>query len=117
MQTPCPHPECATPAFAVTSVKVPSRLFWNRCEVGSAPGGKPPNPRAVHQKNVEPAVVVVIVESHAAACGFEQILVFLLGSENSFHVQARLASYVEKADAGIRGLRTGIPWRVSFLIR
>ena len=28
------------PALAVTSVKVPSRLFLNRCEVGSCPFGK-----------------------------------------------------------------------------
>ena len=28
--TPIPYPTPATPAFSVTSVKVPSRLLWNR---------------------------------------------------------------------------------------
>ena len=38
-------------------------------------GGKSLQPPAVHQEQIEPAIVVVVVEGQAAAGGFKQILV------------------------------------------
>ena len=61
-------------------------------------------PRSIHQKNIEPAVVVVIVEGNAATRGFEQIFIFVLSAEDGFRIQAGFASYVEKADAKIGAL-------------
>src|ERR1700737_319327 len=68
---------------------------------GLLPWGKTLEAGAVDQKNVQPAVVVVIVESHAAAGGFQQIFVFVLAAEDGFYVQAGLASNVEKRDAEV----------------
>ncbi len=40
---------------------------------------------AVHEENIQPAVMIVVVERHAAAGGFQQIAVVALGSENGFY--------------------------------
>src|SRR6266404_2543211 len=68
---------------------------------GFLSGGKTFEAPAVDEKNVEPAVVVVIVESDAAAGGFEKILVFVLAAVNGFGVQARFARDVQKGNAEI----------------
>ena len=68
---------------------------------GAAPSlGETFQARAIDQKNVEPAVVIVIVESDAAAGGFEQIFVFVLASEDGLHVQVGFTSHVEKLTPG-----------------
>src|SRR5579859_2125387 len=73
---------------------------------GSLPGGKAFQASAVDQKNVEPAIVVVIVESDAAAGGLQQIFVFVFAAENCFHVESGFAGHVDKTDAqGARGGR------------
>ena len=41
---------------------------------------------AVHKKNIEPVVVVVIVEGDAAASCLQQIFIFVFAAENSFRV-------------------------------
>ncbi len=69
-------------AVAIIAKKMRSRL---------AAGGKAFQPRAVHEKNIEPAVVVVIVEGDAAARGFQQIFVFVLAAENCFRIQSGFA--------------------------
>ncbi len=56
---------------------------------------------AVHQENIQPVVVVVIVESDAAAGCFEQIFVFVFAAEDSFGVEAGFAGDVDEADADI----------------
>src|SRR5229473_2372588 len=56
---------------------------------------------AVDKKNVQPAVVVVIVESDAAAGGFEKILVLVLAAVNGFGVQAGFARDVKEGNAKI----------------
>src|SRR2546425_10566760 len=68
------------------------------------------------EKNVEPAVVVVVVEGDAAAGGFEQIFVFVFATENCFGVEAGFAGDVEKADAERirrRGWSALMSWRVA----
>src|SRR5260370_34797091 len=61
-------------------------------------GGKSFEARAVHQKNVEPAVVVVVVERDSAARGFEQAFVLVFAAEDRFDVKARFASDVHETD-------------------
>jgi hypothetical protein len=63
---------------------------------------------AVDKKYVQPAVVVVVVESDAAACGFEKILVLVLAAVDGFGIQAGCARDVKKGNAEIiRGSSSG----------
>src|SRR5712692_4716258 len=57
--------------------------------------------RAVHEENVQPTVVVVIVESDATARGFEKVFVLVLAAKNGFDVEAGVARDVEEGDAKI----------------
>src|SRR6266850_5638563 len=68
---------------------------------GFLSGGKTFEAPAVDEKNVEPAVLVVIVESDAAAGGFEKIFVLVLAAVNGFGVQAGFARDVKKGNAEI----------------
>ena len=43
---------------------------------------------AVDEEEIEPAVVVVIVEGQAAAGGFEEIFIFADATENGFDIEA-----------------------------
>src|SRR5208283_3704339 len=63
--------------------------------------GKALESRAIYQKNIEPPIVVVIVERNTAAGGFEQILVLVPASEDGFRIQPGLTGDVEKADVQI----------------
>jgi hypothetical protein len=70
--------------------------------------GKAFEARAVHPKNIEPAIVVVIVESDATTGGLRQIFVFMLAAKNRFGVEASFLRNVDEVDAerrGGRGLR------------
>src|SRR5262249_4135680 len=51
---------------------------------------------AVYQKDVQPAVVVVIEEGASAAGGFQQVFVLALAAEDRFRAQAGLACYVDE---------------------
>src|SRR5947209_20341298 len=62
----------------------------------SLAGGKSFEARTVHEKDIQPAIVVVVVESDTAAGCFEQIFIFVLAAENCFGVQAGFASYIDK---------------------
>jgi hypothetical protein len=53
---------------------------------------------AVDQKNVEPAVVVVIVEGEAAAGGLEQIFILADGAVGRYDVQSGSLHDIHKAD-------------------
>ena len=97
MQTPCPQPACATPAFsgdvgegsvAIVFEEMRSRFL--------SPAGNPSKTRTIHQKNVQPAVVVVVVKRDAAAGGLEQIFVFVLAAEDGFGVEAGRAPDIDK---------------------
>src|SRR5437667_6011710 len=63
--------------------------------------------RSVHQENVEPAVVVVIIKSNAAASGLKQIFVLVLAAVDCFGIQPRLAGDIEKTYAEIGGFGRG----------
>ena len=84
-------------AIAIVLEKMRSRL---------AARGKAFQARAVHQKNVEPSIVVVVVEGNAATGGFEQVFVLVLAAENGLRVQSRFATDVDKANAEISARRS-----------
>ena len=63
--------------------------------------------RSVHQENVEPAVVVVIIKSNAAASGLKQIFVLVLAAVDCFGIQPRLAGDIDKTYAEIGGFGRG----------
>ena len=86
-------------------MKVPSRLFLEEMRSRLLPCGKTFQPPAIDQKNIQPAVVVVVVEGDAAAGGFEQILVFVFAAEDCFRVEAGFAGDVQEVDAEIGVLR------------
>ncbi len=75
-----PAGSCSRPEPLVTSVNVPSRLFLKRWQCGSVAARKAFQPPAVHQENIEPAIVVVVVKREAAAGCFEKILVLVLAA-------------------------------------
>src|SRR5689334_5194220 len=59
--------------------------------------------RAVDEEDVEPAIVVVVVERHAATGGLQQILVLVLAAENRLRVQAGFFCDVHEGDAQVSG--------------
>ena len=79
---------------------------------GLLAGGKAFQARAVHQENIEPAIVVVIVESDAATGGLQQIFVLVLAAKNHFGVEAGFFRDVDEIDPERRG-RWGC-WRRCF---
>src|SRR2546427_6203749 len=72
-------------------------------------------PRSIHQENVEPAVVVVIIKSNAAASGLKQIFVLVLAAVDCFGIQPRLAGDIDKTYAEIGGFWRGrsLQWRAA----
>ena len=55
---------------------------------GFLASGKAFEAGAVDEEDVEPAVVVVVVKSYAAAGGFEEVFVFVFTAEDGFGVEA-----------------------------
>ena len=107
MQTPCPHPVCLRAglqrdvgegAVAIVLEQVIEGLFARR---------KAFQPPAVDQEDVEPAVVVIVVEGDAAARGLEQVLVLVLAAKDGLGIESGFFGYVDEGDAeiaaGIRG--------------
>jgi len=41
---------------------------------------------AVYQENVEPAIVVVVIERYSTACRLQQVFVFLYSAENCLRI-------------------------------
>src|SRR5439155_11683383 len=63
--------------------------------------------RSIHKKNIQPAIVIVIVKSHAAASGLKQIFVLVLAAVDCFGIQSRLAGDIDKSYAEIGGFGRG----------
>ncbi len=61
--------------------------------------GKAFDTGAVDEEDIDPVVVIVVEESYAAACGFEEISVFVFATVDGFGVEAGLAGDVDEADA------------------
>ena len=77
-------------AVAIIFEEAAMRLFALR-ETLEAP--------AVDEEEIEPAVVVVVVEGQAAAGGFEKIFIFADAAENGFDVEAGAFDDIDEADA------------------
>ncbi len=83
----------------MTSVKVPSRLFLKRRRDGLLALGESFEAGAVDEEDIEPVVVIEVVEGDAAAGGFEQVSVLVLTAVDGFGVQSDLTCDVEEGDA------------------
>src|SRR5579862_9612740 len=82
-----------------------------------AAGGKALKPGTVHQEDIEPAIVVVIVKSDAASGGFEEIFIFVFAAEDGFRIQTRFTANVQEADAKV-GTLCLFRWRrIGLLLR
>jgi hypothetical protein len=64
--------------------------------------GETLKPPTVDEKKIEPTVVIVIVESHTAAGGFQKIFIFVLAAEDGFDVEARFLGDIDEVDADWR---------------
>jgi hypothetical protein len=80
-------------------------IIFEKAGDGFPTFGKSFETPAIHEKNVEPAVVVVIVESDAATGGFEKELVFVFAAVNGLCVEAGFFGDVEKIYAERGGFR------------
>src|SRR5271155_318713 len=74
---------------------------------------------AVHEKNIEPAILVVVIEGNSAAGGFEEIFVLAFAAINCLRIQAGLRCHIDKLqakrrtfDGGMRSWRRGHGFRV-----
>src|SRR5437016_5615970 len=63
------------------------------------PFGESLKPPAVHEKDVEPSIVIVVVESDAAAGGLEKIFVLVFPAKDGLGVQPGLPSDIHKSHA------------------
>src|SRR5579872_1310828 len=57
---------------------------------------------AIHQKDVEPSIAIVVIKGDSAAGSLKQVFVFLCSTEDGFRMQAGLASDVSKRHPGQR---------------
>src|SRR5947199_8813320 len=55
-------------------------------------------PRSVDQEDIQPAVIVVVIEGDTAASGFEQIFVLVLAAVNGFCVEPGFSRDIQEAD-------------------
>src|SRR5215813_3869799 len=56
-------------------------------------------PPSIYNKNVQPAIVVIVIESNAATSSFQQVFVFLLPAENSFCFEPCLPRDIDEGNA------------------
>src|ERR1700693_3544407 len=56
-------------------------------------------PPAIYEKDIQPAIVVIVIKSEAAAGGFEKIFIFFHAAVNSFDIKARTFDDIHEADA------------------
>ena len=59
--------------------------------------GKPFQPPAVHDEYIQPSIVIVVIKSNAATCGFQQIFVLPLASKYRLGLESGLASNIDEA--------------------
>jgi hypothetical protein len=71
--------------------------------------GKTLEAHSVDQEDVQPAIVVVIVESDTAAGGFEQIFVLMLATKDRLGVEARFSSNIQETDTQVCRLLAHTP--------
>jgi len=69
---------------------------------GLVAGREPFEPSSIHQEDVEPPVVVVVVKGDAATSRLEQVFVLVFAAENSFRDEAGFARDVDERDVETR---------------
>ena len=57
---------------------------------------------AIDEENVEPAVVVVIIESDTTTSGLQKEFILVLAAEKSLGMEARFTSNVHKSNSEFR---------------
>ena len=85
-----------TVAIVFEQMRVRLLAFWKTFQ-----------PPSVHQKNIQPAVVVIVIESDAATCSLKQIFILVFATEDGFRVQTGLFADVREVDAQLRKPRDG----------
>ena len=75
-----------TPGFHGYVGKCAVAIVLEEMRRGFAAGGEAFEARSVHQENVEPAVVVVVIERDSAASGLQQVFVLMLAAVNGIRV-------------------------------
>src|SRR5215468_12025011 len=66
--------------------------------------GKTFKPPSIYNKNVQPAIVVIVIKSNAATSSFQQVFVFLLSAKNGSCFEPRLAGNIDKGNTQRRFL-------------
>jgi len=64
---------------------------------GLLAGRKTFQPPAVHQKNIQPSVVVEIIKRDPAACGFEEIFVLVFAAVDRFGIESSGTRHIDEA--------------------
>ena len=86
-------------AIAVVFEKMVDRLLA---------GGKSLEASSIHQEDIQPTIVVVIVERDTAACSFEEILVLVLAAEGGFCIEPRGLRYIDEVHSDRRSFDGGL---------
>jgi hypothetical protein len=68
---------------------------------GFLPRSKSFQTRTVDQKDVEPAIVIVVIEGDAAAGRVQKLFILVLAAQNSFGVQAGFFGHIHETDAEV----------------
>jgi hypothetical protein len=53
-------------------------------------------PPSIHQKNIKPAIIVIVVKSDSTASGFEQIFIFVFAAVDGLSIQTCRASDIDE---------------------
>ena len=89
------------PSFGRHVGKRPVPVVFEKMIRGFLSRGETFQPRPIHEENIEPAVVVVIIESDAAPRGFEKILVLVLTAENRLGIEFGFARHIQERDTKV----------------
>src|SRR5438477_12076310 len=54
---------------------------------------------AVYKEDIEPPIVVIVIESHATACSLKQVFVFLDTAEDGLRIQSGSSRDIDTTDA------------------
>jgi hypothetical protein len=79
------------------------------------PGREALQSPAIYQKNIQPAVVVVVIKSDTATGCLQQVLVLVFAAVNGFCVEPGLARNVNKTQSQASYFRGFFFWKIPGL--
>src|ERR1700730_9164322 len=79
--------------------KRPVAIIFEQMRRRLLPSRKSLQPPSIHQKNIQPSVVVVIVKSYSTTRRLQQIFVFVLPAKNRLGIQPRFLSHIHKTQS------------------